>query len=98
MCGSTLTAGAPRCQDHPALERPSRQLATRRGQALEDRRLRLLEPGGLDVVVEGRDRPVVGTNIVALPALLVEPEPPPAPLPEVVLPPQPKTVLTRAKL
>ena len=77
-------------QDHPSLKRPARQPAPRRVHALEERRLRLLEPGRRDVGVEGRGRPVVGRYVVPLPALLVEPQPAPAPLPEVVLPPHPQ--------
>ena len=43
--------------------------------------------GRLEVVVERLGRPMVGRDVVTLAALLVEPEPPPALLPEVVLPP-----------
>ena len=66
-------------QDDPPIERPARQLPPRRGHALEERRLRLLDLGRLDVGVEGRRRPMVSRNVVPLPALLVEPEPPPRP-------------------
>ena len=54
-------------QDHPPLERPSRQPALRRVDALEDRRLRFLELGPVDVGVEGRASPVVGRHVVPLP-------------------------------
>ena len=64
------------------LKRPAHQPAHRRVHGLEERRLRLLEPSPLDVGVEGRRGPVVGRDVVPLPALLVEPEPPPAPLPK----------------
>ena len=64
-----------------------RSSASRRPAAgatlLEQRRPRLLELGRLDVGVEGRRRAVVGRDVVPLPALVVEPQPPPAPLPEV---------------
>ena len=50
---------------------------------MEERRLRLIEPGLLDVGVEGRGCPVVRRDVVPLAALLVEPQPPPAPPPEV---------------
>ena len=50
----------------------------------------LLEPAHLDVVVEGRRRPVVGRDVVPLPTLLVEPQPPRLLCPEVVLPPHPQ--------
>ena len=49
-------------------------------------------------VVKSRGSPVVGRHVVPLPPLLVKVEPPPVPLPEVVLPPHPKAALTRAKL
>ena len=39
--------------DHPALEHPARQPPRGRVHALEERRLQLLEPGRLDVRVEG---------------------------------------------
>ena len=45
----------------------------------------LLEPAGLKVLIKGLGGPVVGRHVVPLPALLVEPQPPPAPLLEVVL-------------
>ena len=47
-------------------------------------------PAALEVGVEGFRRPVVSRDVVPLPALLVEPQPPPAPLLEVVLPPHPQ--------
>ena len=47
----------------------------------------LLELGRLDVLVQCLRCPVVGRDVMPLSALLVEPEPPPAPLLEVVLPP-----------
>ena len=74
----------------PPVERPARQPAPRRVHGLEERRLRLPEPGRLDVGVEGLRRPVVSRHVVPLPALLVEPQPAPAPLSEVVLPPHPQ--------
>ena len=67
----------------------------RRVDGLEERHLRLLEPAGLDVGVEGSRRTVVGRDVVPLPALLVEPQPVPAPLPEVVLPPHPQHLAAR---
>ena len=57
---------------------------------LEERRVRLHEPDRLDVLVEGGGGSGGGRDVVLLPALLVEPQPPPAPLPEVVLPPHPE--------
>ena len=60
-------------QHQPPIERPARQPAPRRIHALEERHLRLLEPVRLDVGVESRSRPVVGRDVVPLPALLVEP-------------------------
>ena len=47
-------------------------------------------PVGIEVFVEGLGRPVVSRDVMSLPALLVEPQPPPAPLLEVVLPPHPQ--------
>ena len=47
-------------------------------------------PGRLDVGIEAHRRTVVGRHVVPLSALLVEPEPAPDPLPEVVLPPHPE--------
>ena len=44
-------------QNEPPLERPARQPAPRRVHGLEERRLRVLEPGRLDVGVEDRSRP-----------------------------------------
>ena len=44
----------------------------------------------LDVLVQCLRCPVVGRDVMPLPALLVEPEPPLAPLLEVVLPPHPQ--------
>ena len=70
-------------QDETTRQRPARQPPPRRVDALEERRLRLLEVGRLEVVIEGLGRPMVGRDVVPLAALLVEPEPPPAPLPEV---------------
>ena len=85
-------------QDDPPLPLPARQPAPRRVHALEEY-LRLLALGRLDVLVEGRGRPVVSRDIVPSPSLLVEPEPAPTPLPEVVLPSHPQDqALTRAKL
>ena len=55
--------------------------------ALEERRRRRVEPGPREVVVERLGRPMVGRDVVTRAALLVEPEPPPALLPEVVRPP-----------
>ena len=52
----------------------------------------------IEVLVEGLGRPVVSRDVMSLPALLVEPQPPPAPRLEVVLPPHPQDPLTRAKL
>ena len=48
--GSPRGRGAPldHRQDDPPLERPARQPAPRRVHALEEHRLRLLEPGRLD--------------------------------------------------
>ena len=77
-------------QDDPPLECPARQPATRRVHALEERRLRLFEVGRLDVGVEGRGRPMMGRDVVPLPALLVQPQPAPGGLPEVVLPAHPE--------
>ena len=57
---------------------------------MKERRLRLLDPGLLDVGVEGRGCPVVRRDVVPLAALLVEPQPPPAPPPEVVPLPHPQ--------
>ena len=74
-------------QDETPRQRPARQPPPRRVDALEERRLRLVELGRREVVVERRGRPMVGRDIVPLAALLVQPEPPPALLPEVVLPP-----------
>ena len=71
-------------QGDPTLERPARQPAPRPVDRLEERHLRLLEPGRLDVGVEGCRGPVVDRDVVPLPTLLVEPQPAPAPLPEVV--------------
>ena len=69
------------------IERPARQPPRRRVDGLEERHLRLLEPARLDVGVEGRRGPVVSRYSRVASRLLVEPEPPAAPLPEVVLPP-----------
>ena len=85
--GSSRRRGPPldHRQDDPAQQRPSRQQAPRGIDALEERSLRLLElgpPRGKGV--ESRRRTVVGRDVVPLPALLVEPQPPPARLPEVV--------------
>ena len=66
-------------QNETPRQRPARQPPPRRIDALEERRLRLVEPG----------RPMVGRDVVPLAALLMEPEPPPALLPEVVLSPHP---------
>ena len=79
----------PWSRDSPR-QRPPRQPAPRRVHALEERRLRLLEGGGFDVLIEGRGGPVVGRDVVPLPALLVGASTTPAPLPEVVLPPHPQ--------
>ena len=51
-------------QHEPPIERPARQPSGRRIHGLEERHLRLLESGRLDVRVEGRGRPVVGRDVV----------------------------------
>ena len=71
-----VAARGGRQQHEPPGERPARQPPPRRVHALEERRLRLLEPARLDVRGEGHGRPVVGQDVVPLHALLVEPEPP----------------------
>ena len=58
-----------RCSARPVSRHPAGS------HALEERHLRLLELGRREVIVEGLGR--------AFPPLLVEPEPPPAPLQEV---------------
>ena len=73
-------------QDETPGQRPARQPPTRRVDALEERHLRLVDPSCLEVVVERLDRPAVGRDVMATATLLVEPQPPPAPLLEVVLP------------
>ena len=72
-------------QDETPRERPARQPPPRRVDALEERRRRRVEPGPREVVVERLGRPMVGRDVVPRAALLVEPEPPLALLPEVVL-------------
>ena len=65
--------------------------------ALKKRPPPVLEPRGLEVGVEGLRRPVVDRDVMPLPALLVEPEPPAAPLLEVVLPPHPQNRASPAR-
>ena len=55
-------------QDDPTLQRPVRQPAPRPIHALEEYPLRLLDLGRLNVLVEGRRRPVVGRDVVPFPA------------------------------
>ena len=59
-------------QDEAPRQRPARQPAPRRVDALEERRLRLVELGRLKVVIESLGRPMVGRDVVALAGLLVE--------------------------
>ena len=64
-------------RNRPPRQRPTGQPLARRVHALKQCRLRLLEPGRLDVLVEGPRRPVVGRDIVpAGDPLLMRPEPP----------------------
>ena len=51
-------------RNRPPRQRPTGQPLARRVHALKQCRLRLLEPGRLDVLVEGRRRPVAGRDIV----------------------------------
>ena len=73
-----------RRQEDPSLQRGAPTV-----RAVEQRRLRLLEPH-LDVLIEGNSSPVVGRDVVPPPALLGGASAIPAPLPEVVLPPHPE--------
>ncbi len=49
-------------QDETPRQRPARQPPPRRVDALKERRLRLVELGRREIVIEGRGRPVVGTS------------------------------------
>ena len=60
---------------------------TRRRESVRPVSRRRVEPGPREVVVERLGRQMVGRDVVTRTALLVEPEPPLALLPEVVLPP-----------
>ena len=77
--------GAPDHRQHePPVERPVPSAAAPPGRRSGRAPPRLLEPARLDVGAEGSRGPVVGQDVVALPALLVEPQPAPTPLPEIV--------------
>ena len=56
-------------QDETPRQRPARQPPPRGVDALEERRLRLVEPGQLEVVVQRLGRPMVGRDVVPLAAL-----------------------------
>ena len=71
-------------QDGAARQRPPAQPAGPI-DALKQRRLRVLEAAGVEIRLDRLLGPVMGRHVVALPALLVKPQPPSSPLPEVVL-------------
>ena len=75
-------------QHRPPPERPPAQ-PPRPVDALEQRRLRVLEAVGVEIRLNRLRGPVVGRHGVPLPALLAQPQPASSPLPEVVLPPHP---------
>ena len=71
-------------QHHAPRQRPAAQ-APRPVDALKQRRLRLLDPAGGQIRVDGGLGPVMGRHVVPLAPLLLQPKPPPSPLQEVVL-------------
>ena len=79
-------AAAARRLDHgqhgPARERPRAQLA-RPVDALKQRRLRVLAAAGGEIRLDRLLGSVVRRHVVPLAALLVQPQPPPLPLPKV---------------
>ena len=75
-------------QHHPPPRRSTAQ-PPRTVHALEERRPGIVEAARGDVRLERLLGPVVGRHVVALAALLVQPQPAPHALPEVVLAPHP---------
>ena len=71
-------------QHHAPRQRPAAQ-PPRPVDALKQRRLRLLDPAGDQIRFDRRLGPVMGRHVVPLAPLLVQPQPPPSPLQEIVL-------------
>ena len=84
-------------QDLSPGERPSGEPA-RAIDALEERRLGVGQPAGLQIGVQVGFRQVVRRHVVPLPALFVEPQPPASALREVVAAPHAGDGAERAKL
>ena len=68
-------------QHHATRQRPAAQ-AARPVDALEQRRLRLIDPAGDQIRIHGGLGAVMGRHVVPLAALLLQPKPPPSPLQE----------------